>query len=129
MNGNQQLFLKEHVPDFVLSDRFDAEAKSGNTDATKDQMRLMVRSLLEERFKLKVHVESREVPVLALVPIKPGKFGPQLRMHQANDPICAAPQAGDFDYNSAPDGFPLGLRFHPRFELYTQPSKRKAGRA
>ena len=34
---------------------------------TKDQLRLMVQSLLAERFQLKVHIEARQLPVYALV--------------------------------------------------------------
>jgi len=88
MNGNQQLYLRLHVPSFVLLDRFDAEARSENHTPTKDQMRLMVRSLLEDRFKLRVHTESQPAPVLALMPVHAGKLGPQIRPHPADDPIC-----------------------------------------
>ncbi|HUI76265.1 MAG TPA: TIGR03435 family protein [Bryobacteraceae bacterium] len=61
----------------------DAEAE-GNP--TKDQMRLMMQSLLADRFKLKVHFETREVPVLALVLVKPDKFGPRLIRHSEGPP-------------------------------------------
>ena len=40
---------------------YDIDAKLGR-DATEDQVRLMFQSLLEERFKLKVHRETRELP-------------------------------------------------------------------
>jgi len=57
---------------------------------TKDQMRLMIRSLLADRFKLAVHTETRQVPVLAFVLAKPGgvlgKPGPQLQPHPADVP-------------------------------------------
>ena len=43
--------------------------------------RLMMQSLLADRFKLAVHFETREVPVLALVLVKPGRTGPRLRPH------------------------------------------------
>lgn len=62
----------------------DAEAE-GNP--TKDQMRLMMQSLLADRFKLKVHFETKEVPALALTLVKPGKLGPGLRPH-AEGPPC-----------------------------------------
>jgi uncharacterized protein (TIGR03435 family) len=41
---------------------------------TDDQCRLMVRSLLEDRFKMAVHRESREMRVYALVVSKQGKL-------------------------------------------------------
>jgi uncharacterized protein (TIGR03435 family) len=44
-------------------------------------MRMMMRSLLAERFKLALHSESREIPVLAFLLAKPGKTGPQLQPH------------------------------------------------
>jgi bla regulator protein blaR1 len=53
---------------------------------TKDQMRLMMQSLLADRFKLRVHFESREVPVLALTLVKPGKLGPKLLPHSKGPP-------------------------------------------
>jgi bla regulator protein blaR1 len=61
----------------------DAEA-DGNP--TKDQMRLMMQSLLADRFKLKVHFETVEGPVLALTLVKPGKPGPKLRPHSEGPP-------------------------------------------
>ena len=44
-------------------------------------MRLMMQSLLADRFQLRIHFEPRQVPVLALTLIKPGKTGPRLRRH------------------------------------------------
>ena len=69
-----------HEPRWVTSDHFVIEAKAP-ADATKDQMRLMMQSLLAERFKLKIHFETREMPVLAMVFAKPGVTGPRLRPH------------------------------------------------
>ncbi|HEY4361178.1 MAG TPA: TIGR03435 family protein [Bryobacteraceae bacterium] len=45
---------------------FDIEARAG-ANATDDQIRLMFQSLLEDRFKLKVHHESRSMPQYELV--------------------------------------------------------------
>ena len=65
---------------------FDIEARvPGNP--TKDQMRLMMQSLLADRFKLRVHFETREGPVLALTLVKPGQTGPKLRSH-SDGPGC-----------------------------------------
>jgi len=49
-----------------------------------------MQSLLAERFKLRVHFETREVPVLALVLVKPGKLGPKLIPH-SEGPRCPEP--------------------------------------
>jgi uncharacterized protein (TIGR03435 family) len=79
------------LPAWVARDSFVIEARApGNP--TKDQMRLMMQSLLADRFKLAVHFESRQVPVFALVPEEPGKTGPKLRPH-ADGPPCAVPNA------------------------------------
>jgi bla regulator protein blaR1 len=65
---------------FPMDDLFDIEARApGNP--TKDQMRLMAQSLLAERFKLRVHFETREGPVFALTLVRPGRTGPKLRPH------------------------------------------------
>jgi len=65
--------LMRRLPEWAVTDRFDIQAKSGNQNPTKDQMRLMMQSLLEERFKLAVHREVRQLPVFALTLVKPGK--------------------------------------------------------
>jgi uncharacterized protein (TIGR03435 family) len=53
-------------PDWVRQDRFEISAKASN-DAPAGQIKLMVRSLLEDRFRLVIHTERREMPVLALI--------------------------------------------------------------
>lgn len=52
-------------PGWMSADRYDIIAKApGN--ATDEEMKLMVRALLAERFQLKVHRESREMSVIVL---------------------------------------------------------------
>ena len=61
-------------PSWMDKDRFDIVAKApGN--ATDEQMKLMERALLGERFKLKFHRERREGPVLI---VTLGKSAPKL---------------------------------------------------
>jgi uncharacterized protein (TIGR03435 family) len=55
-------------------------------------MRLMMQSLLTERFQMKVHHEMREVSVFALVLAKPGRTGPNLQPHPLDDPECLKTQ-------------------------------------
>ena len=75
------------LPAWIYSDRFDIEARApGNP--TKDQMRLMMQSLLAERFKMRTHVEREMKPAFNLVLLKAGKTGPQLRPHSEDD-SCA----------------------------------------
>ncbi len=80
--GEQSL---EQLPGWARTDRFDIQARvQGNP--TKDQMRLMMRSLLAERFKLAIHDDTRQVSVAALVLVKASKLGSQLRAHPADSP-------------------------------------------
>jgi uncharacterized protein (TIGR03435 family) len=62
------------APDWANTDRFDVEAKlEGDAhNVPIQQMRLALQSLLEDRFQLKAHRESRELPVYNLVLIKNG---------------------------------------------------------
>lgn len=82
----QMQSMLARLPKWVASDRFSIQAKAeGNP--TKDQMRLMMQSLLADRFQLAVHFETQQVPVLALTQVKQGKLGPKLRPH-AEGPAC-----------------------------------------
>ena len=59
-------------PGWIGSDRFDVEGGTEDKSADPDRLRLMLRSLLEDRFKLKLHMETREAPIYALVVTKDG---------------------------------------------------------
>ena len=74
-------------PDWLDSQQYDVEAiAQGNP--TQDQLHLMVRSLLADRFKLAAHWEGRQLPIYALVIAKLGKTGPQLVAHSADNSTC-----------------------------------------
>jgi len=60
-------------PKWIEIDRFDIVAKAPES-SPEDTLRLMVRSLLEDRFKLKTHMEDRPVPVFALTAGKSPKL-------------------------------------------------------
>jgi uncharacterized protein (TIGR03435 family) len=83
----------------VSADRFDITARSEGRP-TKDQMRMMMQSLLADRFKLMVHRETRQAPVFALVMTKPGQTGPELVRHPASDTCAVAPAAEADDSGS-----------------------------
>ena len=72
IGGNMET-LRKQLPDWAFTKRFDIEAKTDNHNATKDEMRLMMRSLLADRFKLTVHTAIQQTPVYALVLAKPWK--------------------------------------------------------
>jgi uncharacterized protein (TIGR03435 family) len=74
-------------PDWLGSERFDISASMPD-GARKDDAPAMLQSLLEERFKLTLHRDTQEHPVLALVV---AKGGPKLK----ESPAPAAPIADD----------------------------------
>jgi uncharacterized protein (TIGR03435 family) len=57
--------------DFVTDALYDIDAKAGGP-ASEAQLKLMFRTLLAERFGLKLHREKRELPAFALVVAKNG---------------------------------------------------------
>lgn len=66
-------------PDWMDSNRFDVMA-SMPQGTTAPDMITMVRSLLADRFELRVHREQRELPVYVMgVSRSDGRLGPQLR--------------------------------------------------
>jgi len=82
--------LMRSLPSWAVKDKFDIQAKAGTEEPTKEGMRLMMQSLLEDRFKLRVHREKQQTPVLGLFLAKPGKLGRQLRPHDSAQ-TCSAP--------------------------------------
>jgi uncharacterized protein (TIGR03435 family) len=73
------------APKWVSTDNFEIQAvASGNP--TEDQMRLMLRSLLADRFRLQVHTVTSQADVIAFVLDKPGATGPKLRPHSEGQP-------------------------------------------
>jgi bla regulator protein blaR1 len=78
----QRQAMLAHLPGWVTTQSFVIEARAPMPNPTKDQIRLMVQSLLADRFKLTDHFESKETPVLAMVLAKPGVTGPRLRPHE-----------------------------------------------
>lgn len=78
-------------PGWISADRFDIQAKGpdGMPDRVPPEvLRPMLRALVEERFQLETHKETKEMPVYALVPGKGGakltpsaaEGQPQMRM-------------------------------------------------
>lgn len=98
-------FMRQ-LPKWAVDDRFDIDARSDSRNPTKDEMRLMLQSLLEDRFKMAVHRESRRGPVFALSLVKPGKMGPQLKPH---DPDSACPSTSQASSRSVPASQVVGI--------------------
>jgi uncharacterized protein (TIGR03435 family) len=93
-------------PEWVNNLRFDLIATT-SSNASVQQMRMMLPALLEDRFGLVVHRETREVSIYALtLARRDGKLGPNIKVSttdcQANGarPLDTAPPRG----TPAPDG-------------------------
>jgi hypothetical protein len=110
---DQTSYLLPELPAWTGTERFDIQARcEGNP--SKDEMRLMMRSMLADRFKLVVHHETRQLPVLEVVLAKPGKTGPQLQPH-SNDwvPEPIAPSVSRRPIADAAVGTPISRRASP----------------
>jgi uncharacterized protein (TIGR03435 family) len=81
MTDAQLTAFQDKAPEWVVQDRFDVDARTDKADVTKDELRLMVRSLLAERFHMVVHYETRSASVYGLTLVKAGVLGPRLREH------------------------------------------------
>jgi len=79
-------------PGWIRSDRYDISAKAEERNPDQEQLLTMLQTLLEDRFKLIVHRETKEMPVYALVPARRG-----LRLPGATPGSCAT-----FGLDSAP---------------------------
>jgi uncharacterized protein (TIGR03435 family) len=78
------------------SERFNVTAKVP-AGATKEQFLLMLQNLLVDRFQLKLHHETKELPIYELVV---GKGGPKFKEHEGDPP------KEDLDLPAAGRGIP-----------------------
>jgi uncharacterized protein (TIGR03435 family) len=68
-----------NLPGWAETERFDVVGVSEHPFIPTDGL-LMFRALLADRFNLRMHTETRQLPIYALVPArKDGSLGPQLR--------------------------------------------------
>jgi uncharacterized protein (TIGR03435 family) len=87
-------------PDWIASERYNIDAKASTEfhfapGGPPKDMLLMLRSLLEERFKLKAHRETREMPIFeVVVASKEGRLGSGLHKSSID---CEALFAGGRD--------------------------------
>jgi uncharacterized protein (TIGR03435 family) len=66
-------------PSWITSDRFQVLAKASSSPA-RGQIRVLVRKLIEERFRFSGHLESRELPAYDLVMARSDRrLGPNLK--------------------------------------------------
>lgn len=100
------LEFRRQLPSWARDMRFDVEARTTGSP-TKDEMRAMTRSMLEDRFQLKLHIETQHTDVLRLELVHPGNLGPNLHSYAAAEPPCDdVPPYGDMSIVLTHDGFP-----------------------
>jgi uncharacterized protein (TIGR03435 family) len=100
--GQLQDFQLVGGPDWINSDRFDIEAKpEGGGPMSPQVLQSVFRQILEDRFALKVHKETRELPMYALMLARSdGRLGPNLKPSSEE---CTARMAAR-GRGPAPDG-------------------------
>jgi len=104
-----QAFQISEGPAWIQSEGYDIEAKADGK-ASRAQILLMLRSLLEDRFQLKLHRETKELPVYALtvaksgLKLQPPKEGGCIPV----DPSGMLPPPSNTPGQRAP-GFPCGM--------------------
>ena len=96
-------------PSWIAGEKFDIAGKVGDVSdpqAARAGLPAMLRALLRDRFRLRLHTETRNLPAFALVLARrDGTPGPQLRESTAKCPTAETP-ATDAD----PD-FWCGIRY------------------
>jgi uncharacterized protein (TIGR03435 family) len=92
-------------PNWIDSDRYDIQATADCSGGvlSREQLQLMVQSMLEDRFQLKVHKETRDLPIYNLLV---GKDGPKLKASADQTPSPIA-QGGPQPCGPAPAAPPL----------------------
>jgi len=75
--------LIEGGPAWINSDLYTIEAKAEGTPGEGVMKGTMMRALLEDRFKLKIHVQTTEIPVYVLTAAKGG-----VKMPRAQEGSC-----------------------------------------
>jgi uncharacterized protein (TIGR03435 family) len=123
VDTSQYQSLTAQLPKWAQTNKFTIEARADGRPS-KDQMRLMMQSLLADRFKLVIHVESRHLPVDALIVDKPGKLGPLLKAHPDDVPCPTAPSPHPSGPAPAPfchalQMWPVDSRWHARMMALT----------
>jgi uncharacterized protein (TIGR03435 family) len=79
-------------PGWISTERYDINAKADTPDIKRDQIRVLLQSLLAERFQLQIHRETRELPVYSMVI---GKGGHKLHLSEFQPDENPAPKPAE----------------------------------
>lgn len=88
-------------PDWIGPERFNIEGKAENPAATHEQLIQMLQALLADRFKLKFHRVSKDIPGYALVI---AKNGPKLKEAKPDQESSLTMRGGDINKFDRADG-------------------------
>jgi uncharacterized protein (TIGR03435 family) len=81
------------APDWTRRENYDIDARADG-NVTREQMMIMIRNLMKDRFKLAVHTERRELTTYVLVLARSdGRLGPGLRVPAVDCSGMAAARA------------------------------------
>ena len=83
-------------PGWLATEKYDIVAKT-SSPASDDQLRLMLQTLLADRFKLTYHRESKELPVYLLVT---GKLGAKLHGSANEGSSSMRPAGGGLEFRN-----------------------------
>jgi uncharacterized protein (TIGR03435 family) len=111
-------------PEWINTDGYDIEAKAEG-DPSQRQLLLMLQSLLEDRFKLKVHRETRELPVYAMTVAKGG-----LKLPSPKAGGCFTGDPNAPDSSGRPKAVPPGQPYFPcgvAVVMFNSPGPRMLG--
>jgi uncharacterized protein (TIGR03435 family) len=106
--GQLQDFQLVGGPSWISSDRFDIEAKPETAGPMSQAIiQSVLRQILEERFAIKVHRETRELPIYGLVVARSdGRLGPNLKpsSEECTTQMSARGRGPSDGRGPAPDG-------------------------
>jgi uncharacterized protein (TIGR03435 family) len=77
-----QPFQVSGLPAWASSERFDVLAKAADSNATIEQIRPMLQTLLADRFQMAIHHETKDLPIYALTV---ARNGPKLTKAKTDD--------------------------------------------
>jgi uncharacterized protein (TIGR03435 family) len=96
-------------PGWLDTELFDLNAEAEQPSSI-EELHIMLRNLLKERFKLRMHSETRDRPVYALSTVKTGVKMKPHEIASAGDPTIDRPGVGKLAAKSTPmDYFAFGL--------------------
>ncbi len=84
------------LPNWASSEKYDIEAAASDPSASRVELRRMLQNLLADRFKLKVHEETKEVNGFEMVIAKGGFKAKPIDINAPRDPLLLiVPTTGD----------------------------------